>query len=68
MNVVLDDKIVSEIKNITKSKNLVEAIEKMLYEYKRVQNTKKIANDINIALDDIKKDKVYDLKSFLDEI
>ncbi|WP_456469797.1 hypothetical protein [Caminibacter sp.] len=68
MNVVLDDKIVTEIKNITKSNNLVEAIEKMLYEYKRVQNTKKIANDINIALDDVKKGKVYDLKSFLDEI
>jgi len=52
---------------VTKSSNLVEAIEKMFEEYKKIQNTKKIAKDINIAIDEVRNGKTYDLKNFLSE-
>ena len=67
MNIILDDTMANEIKNVTKSSNLVEAIEKMFEEYKKIQNTKKIAKDINIAIDEVRNGKTYDLKSFLSE-
>jgi galactitol-specific phosphotransferase system IIB component len=68
MQIVLDDKLIQEIKKETDSEDIITAIKKILKEYKSIKQTKKVANDINQAIDDIKKGKVYSIQSVLNEI
>ena len=68
MNIALENNLIEEIKRETHSNDVVKGVNELLEKYKIYKQTKKVAEDINLALKEVKENKIYDLKSVLDEI